>query len=92
MDGDAYVHPGKTGSWTFLITRTKAPEGGYFASAEISLDGQQQCKLVLSVPELSRAAGDEMLKRKCIEWIEQTELTRRSNEPRDSVTVPRRGS
>ncbi|WP_432727515.1 hypothetical protein [Variovorax sp. W6] len=75
MDGDLYVHPGKTGPWTFMIFRTKAPEGGYSASAEISFDGRQQCKLVLSVPELSRTAGDEMIKRKCIDWIEQAELT-----------------
>lgn len=71
--GAANIHAGKAGDWSFTISRSKALGGGYSGAADISFKGQFRCKLVLSGPEISEQIGDEMLKRKCIDWIERRE-------------------
>ena len=80
----AHMHAGKTGDWSFTISRSSVSEGGYSGSADISIEGRHCCKLVLSGPDLSLERGDEMLKRKCIDWIERREAeaddVSRSNE------------
>jgi len=84
MDRAAYVPAGKTGDWAFSISHTAAPEGGYSGAADISFQGRHQCKLVLASPCLSRQVGDEMLKKKCVDWIEQREGLR-GNESRSAA-------
>uniref|UniRef100_UPI00403987AB hypothetical protein n=1 Tax=Variovorax sp. BK018 TaxID=3450241 RepID=UPI00403987AB len=68
-----YIHTGKTGVWSISILKTKVADGDYSATAEINLDGQFRCKLVLAAPELSAQAGQEKLKQKCIDWINKDE-------------------
>lgn len=76
MDGIEHVHHGQTGAWIFHILRMKAPEGGYSAVADSRRNGMQECKLVLTAPHLTQAEGDEVLKRKCVAWIEKAEAER----------------
>ena len=73
MDGVTHLHAGKAGSWVISIIRTRPPEGGYSAAAELGFKGRHMCKLVLSSPDFSIELGDEMLTRKCVEWIERYE-------------------
>jgi len=68
-----HVPAGKTGDWAFSISHTAAPEGGYSGAADVSFQGKHQCKLVLSSPCLSRQEGDEVLRKRCVDWIEQRE-------------------
>jgi len=80
----AHIRAGKTGDWSFTISQSKLTEGGYSGTADVSFEGRHRCKLVLSGPDLSLDRGEEMLKRKCINWIERREAeaddVSRSNE------------
>ncbi|RTD83256.1 hypothetical protein EJO68_34220 [Variovorax atrisoli] len=71
--GAANFHAGKTGDWSIIISRSRASEGGYSGTADISFNGRHRCKLLLSGPDLSEQIGDELLKQKCIDWIERQE-------------------
>ena len=73
MEGGMYIHTGKTGVWSISILKTKVADGDYSATAEISLKGRCRCKLVLTAPKLSAQAGDDKLKQKCIDWINEEE-------------------
>lgn len=73
MDGQLFAYDGQSGQWTCTILRVKALNGGFCASADISFRGQHRCKLVVSLPEATDAAGIEALTRKCINWIDEAE-------------------
>ena len=73
MEGDMYIHTGNTGVWSISILKTKVADGDYSATAEISLKGRCRCKLVLTAPKLSAQAGDDKLRQKCIDWINEEE-------------------
>lgn len=75
MDGATFVYEGRSGPWVYTLSRVAAPEAGFSASADIARDGQKQCKLVLCLPNTSEADGFEQLRRKCIAWIDQAEMS-----------------
>ncbi|MFV0677880.1 hypothetical protein [Variovorax sp. tm] len=73
MDGNYFTHDGKVGLWAYTVYLIKSEDDAFCAVADVALEGQHRCKLVLSRPRTTRAAGVEALKRKCIEWIEKAE-------------------
>lgn len=72
MDGDFFVHDGKLGQWRYQVYQVHL-NGVFSASAGITLEGTLRCRIVLSLPHAARAAGIEMLKRKCMGWIGNAE-------------------
>lgn len=74
MNGETFVHEGRSGLWTYTIYLQKSGEENFSATGDIVLHGQHRCKLVLCHPQISFNAGIDILKRQCIDWIEQAEL------------------
>lgn len=76
MDGDAFAHDGKSGQWIYSVYRVQAEDGTFNAAADIYLRGEHRCKLVLSMPTAEKVAGLDLLKRRCVAWIEDAEKAR----------------
>lgn len=72
MDGESFAHEGQLGQWRCQIYQVHS-DGMFTASADITLGEMPRCKLVLSLPHVAKAAGIEILKRKCRGWIENAE-------------------
>lgn len=82
MDGSTFIHEGHAGLWKYTISVLKSGEGDCSAAGDIALHGEQRCKLVLCQPCTSIEAGIDMLKCRCIDWIEKADT---ETEPADSV-------
>lgn len=87
MDGTTFVYEGRSGLWTYTICLLKSGEGNFSAVGDITLHGEQRCKLVLCRQRTSTEAGVDILKRRCVAWIEKVEKadTEAETEPADSV-------
>ena len=72
MEGQPFTYDGKSGRWIFYIYQVRS-DGVLSAAADITLDGEQRCKLVLSMPDTASADGVEVLKGKCIAWIDKVD-------------------
>jgi hypothetical protein len=72
MDGEAFLYSGRSGLWVCTVFRTRV-DGAFYATADISLGGEQQCKLALNLPDSTDSASVESLKKRCLAWIQQAE-------------------
>jgi len=81
MDGQPFAYDGKSGRWIFYIYLAHY-DGLFSGAADITFDGEQRCKLVLSMPDADGADGVEILKGKCIAWIEQVDHGESGASPR----------
>ena len=74
---NTFIHEGRTGPWVCTISLLKSDEGNFSGAGEVVFQGRLRCKLVLCRPGLTNEEGFEILKRKCIAWIEEAERTPR---------------
>ena len=67
MGGEVFSYEGQTGRWAFTIYRIPIDGDGFCAVADITLCGEQRCKLLLRRPQASGEDDIELLKRRCAE-------------------------
>ena len=68
-----FVHEDRSGPWLCTLTLVRNNEGTFSAVADVVFQGRQRCKLVLCRPDVTAEAAVAILKRKCIDWIDQAE-------------------
>lgn len=73
MDEQSFTYEGQSGPWLCTIYLRKSAESTFSAVGDIAFQGKQRCKLVTCRTDLSIEAGVDLLKQRCIGWIEQTE-------------------
>ena len=73
MDGSTFVYDGRSGPWACRIYLLTQAAGNFAAVGDVALDGRHRCKLVLCQPRVPVETGLDLLKRRCVDWIEQVE-------------------
>jgi hypothetical protein len=92
MAESLFVYDGQTGQWTYTIDRVQVLDGDFSASADIMLAGRHQCRLALCLPKTAAGHGIDILRARCVAWIEQAERDAQKNPPkRVSATARREG-
>ena len=74
MSDEVFCH-GRAGQWIFTITDVRHADSTISASADISSLGVQRCRLVLSQRNSSRDALVELMRAKCVAWIDSAEAS-----------------
>ncbi|WP_432727514.1 hypothetical protein [Variovorax sp. W6] len=100
MEGKAFVHDGEAGRWVCTITCRPVGAAGLDANAEISLDGEQRCRLTLIMPGAWTDANVEAFKQRCLDWIVAADKARGNKvnrgaqqvEPNRQASIANRGS
>lgn len=72
MDEEVFCH-GAAGQWIFAISDIRQVDGTISVSADISHRGTQRCRLIFSQRGMSRDELVEVMRGKCLAWIEDAE-------------------
>lgn len=63
------------------ISRTYLEGGMLYAVADIACQGEQRCKIALSLGQATGSEAMELVKAKCLAWIEQADTGLDTEEP-----------
>lgn len=74
MDGDTFIYEGRSGPWICTIYLQTSADGNFSAVADIVFRGQHRCKLVMCQPRIASEADIDILRRRCVDWIDKAEL------------------
>lgn len=72
MHGRTFAYDGQPAGWSYTVYLIESTEDIFAGVADIAFHGRQRCKIVLSLPHVSRGAGVATLGRRSIAWIQQT--------------------
>jgi hypothetical protein len=75
VDGHTFIHDGRSGAWTCAIYLLKTEDSHFVALGRHFLPQSSPMQACGVPTHISAKVGIDILKRRCIAWIEQAALS-----------------